>query len=141
MDPSQLFSLSWSKEHYFVTQTRIFITSHTPKHFLFMSEQEHSSFFNQNRSTKKSHCIEVTQGVIFMEKNMRFGLFLGQLAITLRTNLLNSNNLISITVCLRILYTPVKSYVVKQPQEKWASDFHDDAPPLSFQLQVTEVIF
>ena len=62
-----------------------------------MSEQEHSSFFDQNRSTKKSHCIEVTQGVIFMEKNMRFGLFLGQLAITLRTNLLNSNNLISIS--------------------------------------------
>ena len=58
-----------------------------------MSEQEHSSFFDQNRSTKKSHCIEVTQGFIFMEKNMRFGLFLGQLAITLRTN----NNLISIS--------------------------------------------
>ena len=47
----------------------------------------------------------------------------------------------TITVCLRILYTPVKSYVVKQPQEKWACDFHDDAPPLSFQLQVAEVIF
>ena len=45
------------------------------------------------------------------------------------------------TVCLRILYTPVKSYVVKQPQEKWACDFHDDAPPLSFQLQVTEDFF
>ena len=45
------------------------------------------------------------------------------------------------TVCLRILYTPVKGYVVKQPQEKWACDFHDDAPPLSFQLQVTEDFF
>ena len=32
-------------------------------------------------------------------------------------------------------------YLVKQPQEKWACDFHDDAPPLSFQLQVAEVIF
>ena len=39
------------------------------------------------------------------------------------------------------LHTPVKSYVVKQPQEKWACDFHDDAPPLSFQLQIAEVIF
>ena len=45
------------------------------------------------------------------------------------------------TVCVWILYNPVKSYVVKQPQEKWACDYHDDAPPLSFQLQVTEVIF
>ena len=45
------------------------------------------------------------------------------------------------TVFLRILYTPVKSYVVKQPQEKWACDFHDDALPLSFQLQVTEDFF
>ena len=32
-------------------------------------------------------------------------------------------------------------YLVKQPQEKWACDFHDDAPPLSFQLQVADVIF
>ena len=32
-------------------------------------------------------------------------------------------------------------YLVKQPQEKWACDFHDDASPLSFQLQVAEVIF
>ena len=32
-------------------------------------------------------------------------------------------------------------YLVKQPQEKWAYDFHDDAPPLSFQLQVTEAHF
>ena len=32
-------------------------------------------------------------------------------------------------------------YEVKQPQEKWGCDFHDDAPPLSFQLQVAEVIF
>ena len=47
----------------------------------------------------------------------------------------------SSTVCLWILYTPVKSYVVKQPQEKWACDFHDDALPLSFQLQVTEDFF
>ena len=49
--------------------------------------------------------------------------------------------LLEFTVCLRILYTPVKSYVVKEPQEKWACDFHDDAPPLSFQLQVTEDFF
>ena len=27
------------------------------------------------------------------------------------------------------------------PQEKWACDFHDDAMPLSFQLQVTEDFF
>ena len=45
------------------------------------------------------------------------------------------------TVFVLILYTPVKSYVVKQPQEKWTCDFHDDAPPLSFQLQVTEDFF
>ena len=32
-------------------------------------------------------------------------------------------------------------YLVKQPQEKWACDFLDDALPLSFQLQVVEVIF
>ena len=32
-------------------------------------------------------------------------------------------------------------YLVKQPQEKWACDFRDDVPPLSFQLQVAEVIF
>ena len=30
---------------------------------------------------------------------------------------------------------------VKWPQEDWACDFHDDAPPLSFQLQVAEVHF
>ena len=43
------------------------------------------------------------------------------------------------TVLLIFLYTPVKSYVVKQPQEKWACDFHDDAPPFPFQLQIPEV--
>ena len=32
-------------------------------------------------------------------------------------------------------------YLVKWSQEKWACDFHDDATPLSFQLQVTEVNF
>ena len=32
-------------------------------------------------------------------------------------------------------------YLVKQPQEKWGCDFCDDFPPLSFQLQVAEVIF
>ena len=32
-------------------------------------------------------------------------------------------------------------YLVKQPQEKWACDFCDDVLPLSFQLQVAEVIF
>ena len=31
-------------------------------------------------------------------------------------------------------------YLVKQPQEKGACDFRDDVPPLSFQLQVAEVI-
>ena len=31
--------------------------------------------------------------------------------------------------------------LVKLPQEKWACDFHDDALPLSFQLQVAEVFF
>ena len=36
------------------------------------------------------------------------------------------------TVFVLILYTPLKSYVVKQPQEKWACDFHDDATTLSF---------
>ena len=33
-----------------------------------------------------------------------------------------------------------QAYLVKQAQEKWACDFHDDARPLSFQLQVAEVI-
>ena len=32
-------------------------------------------------------------------------------------------------------------YLVKWPQEKWPCDFHDDATPLSFQLQVTEDFF
>ena len=32
-------------------------------------------------------------------------------------------------------------YLVKQPQVKWACDFRDDVPALSFQLQVAEVIF
>ena len=32
-------------------------------------------------------------------------------------------------------------YLVKLSQEKWECDFHDDALPLSFQLQVTEVHF
>ena len=32
-------------------------------------------------------------------------------------------------------------YQVNWPQEKWACDFHDDATPLSFQLQVTEDFF
>ena len=45
------------------------------------------------------------------------------------------------TVWFIYLHTPVKSYVVKQPQEKWACDFHDDTPPLIFQLQVTEDFF
>ena len=31
-------------------------------------------------------------------------------------------------------------YLVKQPKEKWACDFHDDTLPFSFQLQVAEVI-
>ena len=30
---------------------------------------------------------------------------------------------------------------VKQPQKKWVCDFHDDAPPLPFQLQVAEAFF
>jgi hypothetical protein len=29
----------------------------------------------------------------------------------------------------------------KWPQEKWVCDFHDDAKPLSLQLQVTEDFF
>ena len=29
-------------------------------------------------------------------------------------------------------------YLLKWTQEKWACDSHDDATPLSFQLQVTE---
>ena len=32
-------------------------------------------------------------------------------------------------------------YLVKWPQEKWVCDFHDDAPSLSFQLQVAEDFF
>ena len=32
-------------------------------------------------------------------------------------------------------------YLEKKPQEKWTCDNHDDAPPLSFKLQVAEVIF
>ena len=48
---------------------------------------------------------------------------------------------IELTVLFIYLHTPVKSYVVKQPQEKWACDFQDDALPLSFQLQVTEDFF
>ena len=32
-------------------------------------------------------------------------------------------------------------YLVNWPQEKWTIDFHDDATPLSFQLQVTEDFF
>ena len=32
-------------------------------------------------------------------------------------------------------------YKVKWPQEKWVCDFYDDAPPLSFQLQVAEDFF
>ena len=45
------------------------------------------------------------------------------------------------TVCVLILYTPVKSYVVKWPKEKEACHSHDDATPSSFQLQVTEDFF
>ena len=32
-------------------------------------------------------------------------------------------------------------YLVKWPQEKWGCDFHGDATPLSFQIQVTEDLF
>ena len=32
----------------------------------------------------------------------------------------------------------IQPCVCRRPQEKWAYDFHDDATPLSFQLQVTE---
>ena len=31
--------------------------------------------------------------------------------------------------------------LVKQLQKKWACDFHDDAMPLSFQVQVAEDFF
>ena len=51
-------------------------------------------------------------------------------------------------IYIKFIYTRAQNvcpgwpvYEVKQPQEKWACDFHDDAPPLSFQLQVAEVIF
>ena len=40
-----------------------------------------------------------------------------------------------------LLHTPVKSYVVKLPQENRACHCHDDATPLSFHLQVTRVSF
>ena len=36
---------------------------------------------------RQSHYIEVAQGAIFMEQNMRFGLILGRLAILKRKNL------------------------------------------------------
>ena len=45
------------------------------------------------------------------------------------------------TVLVILLHTPVKSYVVKWPQEKWACHSHDNATPLSFHLQVTQVFF
>ena len=45
------------------------------------------------------------------------------------------------TVLVILLHTPVKSYVVKWPLEKWACHSHDDATPLSFHLQVTQVFF
>ena len=38
-------------------------------------------------------------------------------------------------------FTKFAFSLVKWPQEKWACDFHDDATPLSFQLQVTEDLF
>ena len=45
------------------------------------------------------------------------------------------------TVLVILLHTPVKSYVIKWPQEKWACYSHDEAMPLSFHLQVTQVFF
>ena len=32
-------------------------------------------------------------------------------------------------------------FTSKKPQEKWVCDFHDDAMPMSFQLQATEDFF
>ena len=54
---------------------------------------------------------------------------------------LNDFQKILIYTAGRFVWCDGPFYLVKQPQEKWACDFHDDAPPLSFQLQVAEVIF
>ena len=45
------------------------------------------------------------------------------------------------TVCLIILYPPIKRYIVNWLQEKQVCESHDDATPLSFWLQVTEDFF
>ena len=39
------------------------------------------------------------------------------------------------------VWCDIAKYIVKWTQEKWACDSHDDATPLSFQLQVTEDFF
>ena len=59
-----------------------------------------------------------------------------------------SNNVVGIICPSWLRYTPGgfvwcdrPFYLVKLSQEKWVCDFHDDALPLSFQLQVAEVFF
>ena len=39
------------------------------------------------------------------------------------------------------VWSDIARYIVKWTQEKWASDSHDVATPLSYQLQVTEDFF
>jgi hypothetical protein len=39
------------------------------------------------------------------------------------------------------VWCDIAKYLVKWTQEKWGCDSHDDATPLSFQLQVTEDFF
>ena len=39
------------------------------------------------------------------------------------------------------VWCDIAKYLVKWTQEKWSCDSHDDATPLSFQLQVTEDFF
>ena len=39
---------------------------------------------HENYGENQSHCIEVAQGAIFMEQNVRFGLVLGRLAVQIK---------------------------------------------------------
>ena len=50
-------------------------------------------------------------------------------------------NKFDFTVLVILLHTPVKSYVVKWPLEKWTCHSHDNVTPLSFHLQVSQVFF
>ena len=76
------------------------------------------------------------------------GLYLGPPKFRVLVNTIPTRTLQGGRLCLPHYYTRAQNvcqgwpvYEVKQPQEKWACDSHDDAPPLSFQLQVAEVIF